>query len=235
MAQAGSFVPAAEAELPLFDRLFTRIGASDDLAAGQSTFMVEMVETAQILHQATPQSLVILDEVGRGTSTFDGMAIARAVVEFLHNRKEVAARTLFATHYHELTALADVLPRVQNAHVAVREEGSDVVFEHRIVPGPSDRSYGIHVARLAGLPAAVVSRAEHLLTDLEAARPAANGSTANGHVDPPLQASFFEGPSPVEEAVAAIEPDGMTPIEAIQKLYELRALARAPGKASARP
>ena len=226
MAQAGSFVPAAEARLPLFDRIFTRIGAQDDLAAGQSTFMVEMVETAQILHQATPQSLVILDEVGRGTSTFDGMAIARSVVEFLHNRKEVAARTLFATHYHELTALEDVLPRVRNAHVAVHEEGAEVVFEHRIVPGPSDRSYGIHVARLAGLPGAVVSRAEHLLHELEAARGSTPGTLApNGHV--PAQPSLFGGPSPVEEALARLDVDGMTPIEAIQKLYELRAAARA--------
>jgi DNA mismatch repair protein MutS len=226
MAQAGSFVPATEADLPLFDRIFTRIGAQDDLAAGQSTFMVEMVETAQILHQATPQSLVILDEVGRGTSTFDGMAIARAVVEFLHNRKEVAARTLFATHYHELTALADILPRVQNAHVAVHEEGADVVFEHRIVPGPSDRSYGIHVARLAGLPGAVVSRAEHLLGELEAGRGASAASpapAANGH-GPSLQPTLFGGPSPVDEALKGLDIDGITPIEAIQKLYELRAL-----------
>jgi DNA mismatch repair protein MutS len=227
MAQAGSFVPAMEADLPLFDRIFTRIGAQDDLAAGQSTFMVEMVETAQILHQATPESLVILDEVGRGTSTFDGMAIARAVVEFLHNRKEVAARTLFATHYHELTALADVLPRVRNAHVAVHEEGTEVVFEHRIVPGPSDRSYGIHVARLAGLPGAVVTRAEHLLQELESREgglraPAPSG---NGHAE--LQPSFFAGPSPSDQALAALDVDGLTPIEAIQKLYELRALARA--------
>ena len=168
LAQAGSFVPAVSADLPIFDRIFSRIGAQDDLAAGQSTFMVEMVETAQILHQATPRSLVILDEVGRGTSTFDGMAIARAVVEFLHNRPELGAKTLFATHYHELTALADVLPRVRNAHVAVTEAGGEVVFEHRIVPGASDRSYGIHVARLAGLPGAVVSRANHLLDELEA-------------------------------------------------------------------
>ena len=227
MAQAGSFVPAAEAELPLFDRIFTRIGAQDDLAAGQSTFMVEMVETAQILHQATPASLIILDEVGRGTSTFDGMAIARAVVEFIHNRSEVAARTLFATHYHELTSLADVLPRVRNAHVAVREDGTDVVFEHRIVPGPSDRSYGIHVARLAGLPAAVVSRAEHLLTELESApgglQPS-HGASTNGRVRQP---ALFGGPSPAEEALAKLDVDGLTPIEAIQKLYELRALARA--------
>ena len=184
MAQAGSFVPAAEAELPLFDRIFTRIGAQDDLAAGQSTFMVEMVETAQILHQATPQSLVVLDEVGRGTSTFDGMAIARAVVEFLHNRKEVAPRTLFATHYHELTGLADILPRVRNAHVGVHEEGAEVVFEHRIVPGPSDRSYGIHVARLAGLPPAVVTRAEHLLLELEASRSGERRSTDSGSSTP---------------------------------------------------
>ena len=225
MAQAGSFVPAAAARLPLFDRIFTRIGAQDDLAAGQSTFMVEMVETAQILHQATPQSLVVLDEVGRGTSTFDGMAIARSVVEFLHNRKEVAARTLFATHYHELTALEAVLPRVRTAHVSVHEDGANVVFEHRIVPGPSDRSYGIHVARLAGLPGAVVSRAEHLLQELETARGATPGSPAgNGHA--PVQPSLFGGPSAVEETLARLDIDGMTPIEAIQKLYELRAAAR---------
>ncbi len=226
MAQAGSFVPARAAELPLFDRIFTRIGASDDLAAGQSTFMVEMVETAQILHQATPRSLVILDEVGRGTSTFDGMAIARAVVEFLHNRSEVAARTLFATHYHELTGLAEVLPRLKNAHVAVHEEGTGVVFEHRIVPGPSDRSYGIHVARLAGLPGAVVTRAEHLLTEFEAGRrdaglPAAHG---NGHAS--IQPALFGGASALEADLAKLDVDGLTPIEAIQKLYELRAAAR---------
>ncbi|MGH2633160.1 MAG: DNA mismatch repair protein MutS, partial [Tepidiformaceae bacterium] len=212
MAQAGSFVPAAEAHLPLFDRIFTRIGASDDLAAGQSTFMVEMVETAQILHQATPDSLVILDEVGRGTSTFDGMAIARAVVEFLHNRKDVAARTLFATHYHELTSLADLLPRVQNAHVAVREAGTEVVFEHRIVPGPSDRSYGIHVARLAGLPGAVVTRAEHLLVELES-RPASTGR--NGHGAPlpaaALQPSFFATASAAEDSLRTLDIDGLTP------------------------
>jgi DNA mismatch repair protein MutS len=224
MAQAGSFVPATQAELPLFDRIFTRIGAQDDLAAGQSTFMVEMVETAQILHQATPQSLVILDEVGRGTSTFDGMAIARAVVEFLHNRNEVAARTLFATHYHELTSLADILPRVRNAHVAVHEEGADVVFEYRIVPGPSDRSYGIHVARLAGLPTAVVTRAEHLLHEFESRDGGlqAPPARANGHA--PLQPSLFAGPSPVDGALRALDIDGITPIEAIQKLYELKAV-----------
>lgn len=224
MAQSGSFVPAAAAELPLFDRIFSRIGAQDDLAAGQSTFMVEMVETAQILHHATPDSLVILDEVGRGTSTFDGMAIARAVIEFLHNRREVAARTLFATHYHELTALADVLPRVRNMHVGVHEQGAEVVFEHRILPGPSDRSYGIHVARLAGLPPAVVGRAEHLLAEFEAARPVTGIAPLTA---PALQPALFGGPSPIESELARMDIDGMTPIEAIQKLYELRAAARA--------
>ncbi len=225
MAQAGSFVPAASARLPLFDRLFTRIGAQDDLAAGQSTFMVEMVETAQILHQATPQSLVILDEVGRGTSTFDGMAIARAVVEYLHNRSDVAPRTLFATHYHELTALADVLPRVRNFHVEVREEGQEVTFTHRIAAGPSDRSYGIHVARLAGLPGAVVTRAEHLLSELEGVRePRLLRETVNGHGA--TQPALFATGSPVEEALAGVDVDGLTPIEAIQTLYELRARAR---------
>ncbi len=223
MAQSGCFVPAAEARLPLFDRIFSRIGAQDDLAAGQSTFMVEMVETATILHHATPDSLVILDEVGRGTSTFDGMAIARAVLEFLHNRKEVAARTLFATHYHELTALEDVLPRVQNLHVGVHEEGTEVVFEHRILPGPGDKSYGIHVARLAGLPGAVVTRAEHLLSELEAGR---SGTAGLAPVAPQLQPSLFGGPSPLEGELARLDVDGMTPIEAIQKLYELRAAAR---------
>jgi DNA mismatch repair protein MutS len=220
LAQAGSFVPAAEAELPLFDRIFTRIGAQDDLAAGQSTFMVEMVETAQILHRATPRSLVILDEVGRGTSTFDGMAIARAVVEYLHNRADAAALTLFATHYHELTALADVLPRVANAHVAVREEAGDVVFEHRIVPGPSDRSYGVHVARLAGLPPVVVARAERLLAELQDGRQRLRG-------EPAVQLSLLAPePSPLEEELAGLDLDAMTPLEALQKLYELRARAR---------
>ena len=232
MAQVGSFVPAASADLPLFDRIFTRIGASDDLAAGQSTFMVEMVETAQILHQATPQSLVILDEVGRGTSTFDGMAIARAVVEFLHNRPEAGARTLFATHYHELTGLADVLPRVRNAHVAVHEEGNEVVFEHRIVPGPSDRSYGIHVARLAGIPSAVITRAEHLLGEFEAGR-RDTGMPAVPHPEgmAPRQPALFGGPSPLERTLADLDIDGLTPIEAIQRLYELRASARHVAKA----
>ncbi len=226
MAQAGAFVPAEEAELPLFDRIFTRIGAHDDLAAGHSTFMVEMVETAQILHRATERSLVILDEVGRGTSTFDGMAIARAALEYLAARPAGAPRTLFATHYHELTAVADELPRADNAHVAVHEDGADVVFEHRIEPGPSDRSYGIHVARLAGLPATVIERARTLLDELERGTAASpDGGGGGGR-----QGAFF-GVEPgtgsaLEAELAALDLEAMTPLDAMARLAALRERAR---------
>ncbi len=225
MAQAGSFVPAETAELPLFDRIFTRIGAHDDLAAGHSTFMVEMVETAQILHRATDRSLVILDEVGRGTSTFDGMAIARAVLEFLDARPEGPPRTLFATHYHELTAVAAELGSADNAHVAVHDEGGEVVFEHRIEPGPSDRSYGIHVARLAGLPASVVERARTLLDELER-DPAERMEHAPS--PPVVQAALFGGgeESEIEAELAELDLESMTPLEAMARLGELRQRAR---------
>ena len=225
MAQAGSFVPAETAELPLFDRIFTRIGAHDDLAAGHSTFMVEMVETAQILHRATDRSLVILDEVGRGTSTFDGMAIARAVLEFLDARPEGPPRTLFATHYHELTAVAAELGSAGNAHVAVHDEGGVVVFEHRIEPGPSDRSYGIHVARLAGLPASVVERARTLLDELER-DPAERMEHAPS--PPVVQAALFGGgeESEIEAELAELDLESMTPLEAMARLGELRERAR---------
>ncbi|MCX6560457.1 MAG: DNA mismatch repair protein MutS [Candidatus Aminicenantes bacterium] len=169
LAQMGSFVPAASASIGLLDRIFTRIGATDFLSAGQSTFMVEMLETAAILHNATPRSLILLDEIGRGTSTFDGLSIAWAVAEYLHENERVRAKTLFATHYHELTELALTLPRIKNHHVAVEERGGEVVFLRRIVPGPSDRSYGIHVAQLAGLPREVISRAREILFNLEKA------------------------------------------------------------------
>ncbi len=167
MAQAGSFVPARAASLGVVDRVFTRIGAMDFLSAGQSTFMVEMLETATILHSATPRSLILLDEVGRGTSTFDGLSIAWAVAEFLHEREEVRAKTLFATHYHELTELALTLKRIRNYHVAVREWRDEVIFLRKIVPGPSDQSYGIHVAKLAGIPRGVIDRAREILFNLE--------------------------------------------------------------------
>ena len=228
MAQAGGFVPAETAELPLFDRIFTRIGAHDDLAAGHSTFMVEMVETAQILHRATNRSLVILDEVGRGTSTFDGMAIARAVLEFLDARPQGPPRTLFATHYHELTAVAHALGSADNAHVAVHDEGGEVVFEHRIEPGPSDRSYGIHVARLAGLPASVVERARTLLGELER-DPAERMERAPA--PPVVQAALFGGgeASEIEQELAELDLESMTPLEAMAALGELRRRARGNG------
>jgi DNA mismatch repair protein MutS len=230
LAQIGSFVPAASARIGIADRIFTRVGAQDDLAAGNSTFMVEMVETAQILHQATPRSLVVLDEVGRGTSTYDGLAIARAIVEYLHNQRAVAARTLFATHYHELTALAKALPRVRNASVAVVEQDGEVVFLHKIVPGGADRSYGIHVAQLAGLPRAVVQRAGEILAELE------RDGRANGAVHKRArrqaegaQLSLFPPPSPLVEELAGLDVDALAPLEALTKLYELRERARQSG------
>jgi len=165
LAHSGSFVPAAEARIDLVDRIFTRIGASDDLTRGQSTFMVEMTETANILNNATPRSLIVLDEIGRGTSTFDGLSLAWSIVEHLHN--QVGAKTLFATHYHELTELAQRLPRLKNFNVAVREWRDQVVFLHKIVEGGTDKSYGIHVARLAGVPKEVLERAKVILSNLE--------------------------------------------------------------------
>ena len=167
MAQAGSFVPAAEAEVGIVDRVFTRVGASDDLARGRSTFMVEMQEAANILNSATPRSLIVLDEIGRGTSTFDGISIAWAVAEYLHNRAEVKAKTLFATHYHELTDLALTMPGVKNYNVLVRERNDRIAFLRKIVPGAADKSYGIQVARLAGMPPEVIERAKEILANLE--------------------------------------------------------------------
>jgi len=225
LAQCGSFVPASRARIAVADRIFSRVGAQDDIAAGQSTFMVEMLETAAILHNATQRSLVILDEVGRGTSTYDGLAIARAIVEHLHHRAAGSPRTLFATHYHELTALAGTLPRVANRSVAVREEGHDVVFLHRIVDGGADRSYGVHVAALAGLPPAVVARARELLSELEAqaAAPRVAGVTRDAGAQLPLLASPEEA---LLRELAEVDPDGLTPLAALQRLYELRSAAR---------
>ena len=221
LAQAGSFVPAASAEIGVVDRIFTRIGAQDDVSRGESTFMVEMLETAAILRGATRRSLVLFDEVGRGTSTYDGLAIARSVVEYLHARPEAAAKTLFATHYHEMTGLAATLPRVRNFSVAVSEQEGRVVFLHRIVPGGADRSYGIHVAELAGMPAPVVSRAREVLTALEAAR---NGGSPRRRTESSqTQLPFLPAASAVEEELAALDLDGLTPLQALNRLYELKA------------
>jgi DNA mismatch repair protein MutS len=167
MAQMGSFVPATEAEIGMVDRVFTRVGASDDISRGRSTFMVEMQETANILNNATPRSLIVLDEIGRGTSTFDGISIAWAVAEYLHNNRNVKAKTLFATHYHELTDLALTMQGVKNYNVLVREQGDRIVFLRKIVQGGSDKSYGIQVARLAGMPQEVIDRAREILENLE--------------------------------------------------------------------
>ena len=236
MAQAGCYVPAERAEIGMADRVFTRVGASDELAAGRSTFMREMVETAEILRRATERSLVVLDEVGRGTSTGDGLAIARAVVEALHHRPGGTPRTLFATHYRELTALAGLLPRVANRSVAVAERSGEVVFLHRISEGAADRAYGVHVAALAGLPRAVVARARELLAQLEAGeagRPGEGGAAwggAPGAASAPAQLALPVAAPAAEralaEAVAELEPDELSPLEALQRLYELRAEAR---------
>ncbi len=227
MAQAGSFVPAREARLGLVDRIFARVGASDNIARGQSTFMIEMQETANILHNATSQSLVILDEVGRGTATFDGLSIAWAVAEHLATNARARPKTLFATHYHELTDLADALPGIQNAHVAARERQDSIVFLRKVVPGRSDRSYGIQVARLAGLPKPVIARAREILVALErdelsrGGRPALSGTPS----EPQLQFGLFQpGPAdePLAERLRAVDPDRLTPLEALTLLAELK-------------
>jgi len=223
MAQIGSYVPAREADLCLVDGIFTRIGAQDELAAGQSTFMVEMVETAHILHHCTPRSLVILDEIGRGTSTYDGLAIAWAVIEYLHNHPEHQAYTLFATHYHELIQLAERLPAVRNYNVAVSEEEGKVVFLHKVVEGGADRSYGIHVAQLAGLPPAVIHRAQDVLRDLEQGM-GASPPAPRAEAQQPTQLSLFAEPSPALERLKAIDPNALSPLEALTVLYELKKL-----------
>ncbi len=225
MAQVGSFVPAESTTIGVVDRIFTRVGLQDDLALGQSTFMVEMVETASILNHATRRSLIVLDEIGRGTSTYDGLAIARAIAEYTHNHPGLGCKTLFATHYHELTRLAEYLPRVRNYQVAVSEDKDGVVFLHRIVPGGADKSYGVHVARLAGLPASVVHRAWEVLGELE------NGAVA-GHGDRPRsgkrwpessrQLPLLGASHPAIEGLLGLEVASMTPLEAINKLYELQ-------------
>ena len=213
MAQTGCYVPAKSAQIPITDRIFTRVGAHDDIASGSSTFLVEMTELATILRRATPNSLIVLDEIGRGTSTYDGLSIAKAVVEFLHNHPRIRSKTIFATHYHELTTLADQLPRVVNYNVAVAEQQGQVLFLHKIRPGASDRSYGIHVARLAGLPSAVTRRAEELLTQLE----------SQTKVDVPAQMSLLPLENhPVLEDIENFDLDTLSPIEALNKLYQWR-------------
>jgi len=232
LAQIGSFVPAKDAKIPIVDRLFARVGASDNIARGQSTFMVEMQETAAILHTATSRSFVVLDEIGRGTATFDGLSIAWAVAEYLVSNPKARPKTLFATHYHELTDLADSLPGVVNAHVAAREWKDDIIFLRKIVPGRSDRSYGIQVARLAGLPPAVITRARHILAGLErdelsrGGRPTLSGSADD--TQSPQLTLFAEGSTgnnEISKRLREIDVDETTPRQALELLAELKKLA----------
>jgi DNA mismatch repair protein MutS len=233
LAQAGGFVPAASARIGIVDQLFSRVGAADDLARGRSTFMVEMVETAAILNQAGPGALVILDEIGRGTATYDGLSIAWATLEHLHDVNR--CRTLFATHYHELTALAERLSGLKNATMAVREWEGDVVFLHEVRAGAADRSYGVQVAKLAGLPDAVVARARAVLDALEKGEREGGGKPKALIDDLPLFAAAPPPPKPAAPAAtsAAVDrltglvPDDLSPREALELIYELRAAALA--------
>jgi DNA mismatch repair protein MutS len=234
LAQMGAFVPAAEASIGAVDRLFTRVGASDNLAQGQSTFMVEMSETSAILHNATARSLVLLDEIGRGTSTYDGVAIAWAVTEHLHDR--LGCKTMFATHYHELMQLPERLQHARNYNVAVRETGDTVVFLHRLEPGGTDRSYGIHVAQLAGLPAAVVGRAREILGTLEGEHRMVPGPPPPLERDTGQLALFGEGqPDPVVDDLKALDLDSLTPLEALNRLAELQRRAQGARPRSTEP
>ncbi|MFH0967404.1 MAG: DNA mismatch repair protein MutS, partial [Methanobacteriota archaeon] len=227
MAQMGSYVPAAYAKVGLVDRIFTRVGAFDDLASGQSTFMVEMLELATILNNATEQSLVILDEIGRGTSTLDGYCIARAVLENLHGKRSKGPRTLFATHFHELVGVEEDLKRVRNCHFAVRETEKDVVFLRKLIPGATDRSYGIHVASLAGVPIPVINRAEDLMKKIIRGEESPGGGvkryTQMILVDAPSSAQAApSGPDPIREELAGIDVNTLTPLAALTLLADLK-------------
>jgi len=229
MAQVGSFVPASEATIGVVDRIFTRVGASDSLSRGQSTFMVEMVETANILNNATRQSLVILDEIGRGTSTFDGVSIAWAIAEFLVENPRLGPKTLFATHYHEMTELALTHTQVKNFNVSVKEWNDQIIFLRKIVPGGSNRSYGIQVGRLAGLPPEVIQRAKEILGDLEKGAVDEGGNIrlasllgGNARNDPQQMSLFVPYEDRLREALKKIDLQTLTPLEALNKLDELQ-------------
>lgn len=225
MAQIGSFVPASAAEIGIVDSIFTRVGASDDLSAGQSTFMIEMSEVAEILKNATPNSLIILDEIGRGTSTYDGMSIARAVLEYIHDKKLVGAKTLFATHYHELTELEDCLEGVRNYNVAVKKHGDDITFLRRIIRGGADDSFGIQVAKLAGVPDKVVSRAKQVLSSLEEGE-ALKTPKVKRYEDEPVQLTMDTADNAVLAKLRGLDVNTLTPIECMNLLFELSAMLK---------
>jgi DNA mismatch repair protein MutS len=224
LAQTGSFVPASEATIGIVDRIYTRVGASDNIALGESTFLVEMHEAANIANTASQRSLILLDEIGRGTSTFDGISIAWALTEFLHNR--IGAKTLFATHYHELNELAEIYPRIRNYKVDVREYGDKVIFLHKVVPGFADHSYGIQVAQMAGLPEEVTDRAKNILKNLEESElnVYSSGKKVRGRIPPPdMQMTLFEMKDErLREEIRKLDVDNMTPLEALQKLAEVK-------------
>ena len=225
MAQIGCFVPAKYAEIGLVDSIFTRVGASDDLASGQSTFMVEMNEVANIVKKATSKSLLILDEIGRGTSTYDGMSIARAVLEYVVDKKKLGAKALFATHYHELTVMENLLSGVKNYNIAVKKRGDDITFLRRIVPGGADDSYGIEVAKLAGLPDWIIKRAKQILKELTQDKPDTKNEFANIDIEEKedLQMNLLDNAnSSVVEKIKSTDVNTLTPIEAMNLLYELK-------------
>lgn len=222
LAQMGSFVPASSAEIGIVDSIFTRVGASDDLASGQSTFMVEMNEVANIVKTATPKSLLILDEIGRGTSTFDGMSIARAVLEFCADKKKLGAKTLFATHYHELTVMENLLDGVKNYSIAVKKRGDDITFLRRIVPGGADDSYGIEVAKLAGVPQSIISRAKEILAELESGKSEIQTDPKHNNDDGAQLNLMFSAQTPLIDKLNSVDVNTLTPIEAMNLLYELK-------------
>ena len=220
MAQVGSFVPASKLEFGLVDKLFTRVGASDNLAGGESTFLVEMNEAANILNNATRKSLILLDEIGRGTATYDGLSLAWSITEYLHNTKAIAARTLFATHYHELTDLEDTLDRVENHHVSVKEFGDKIIFLRKILSGPGDKSYGIHVAKMAGLPNEVINRASDILNYYLTKNP----SDKKIHIETnDAQISLsLEQESLIKKEISSLDLYNTSPVEVIKKLEEIK-------------
>jgi DNA mismatch repair protein MutS len=230
MAQMGSYVPAAEATIGLVDKIFTRVGASDNISSGESTFMLEMNETASIMNNISERSLILLDEIGRGTSTYDGISIAWSLAEFLHNNKKANPKTLFATHYHELNELAEKYPRIANFHVSTKEVGNKVIFLRKLVSGGSEHSFGIHVAAMAGMPRAIVERAQEILIELEKKSidaSKANTKSQTAKIAPQAyQLSIFETVDPVlgklKETITALELNTMTPIECMIKLNELK-------------
>ena len=224
MAQMGSFVPASYAEIGIADAVFTRVGASDDLASGQSTFMVEMNEVANIVSHATSKSLLILDEIGRGTSTYDGMSIARAVLEYVADKRKLGARTLFATHYHELTVMEELLDGVKNYNIAVKKRGDEITFLRRIVPGGADESYGVEVAKLAGLPDSIIERAKDILAELNSADASVNREPAPAREESMQLSLMPSSDGMLEKKLRAIDVNTLTPIEAMNILYELKGM-----------